>query len=53
MYTTIFSFFKTNNEVLIQQEPTNIGYLSKPFTKMNVYDTLFEYDMYNYSRQSN
>ena len=53
MYSTIFSFFKTNNEALIQQEPTNIGHLSKPFSKTSVYNNFFQYDMFSYSRETN
>lgn len=38
---------------MIQQEPTNIGYFDDPYPKMGVYSTLFEYDMYKYSREKN
>jgi len=53
LYNTIFSFFKTSNETMIQQEPTNIGYFDDPYPKTGVYSTFFEYDMFKYSREKN
>ena len=35
--TTLLSFFKTNNEALIQQEPTNLGSFASPMPKTDVY----------------
>ena len=41
-FATILSFFKTNNEALIQQDPTNIGSYTKPISKTNAYVNAFE-----------
>ena len=53
-YSTILSFFKTNNEVLIQQEPTNIGAFESPMPKQLVYSDTFDKHMigydYNYNK---
>ena len=53
MYTTILSFFKTNNESLIQQEPTNIGMIRSRTSKTDVYRNFFKYNMYDYSYDTN
>lgn len=53
MYTTILSFFKTNNESLIQQEPTNIGMIRSSTSKTDVYRNFFKYNMYDYSYDTN
>lgn len=53
MYTTLLSFFKTNNESLIQQEPTNIGYMKHPMTKQDTYRNFFKYNMYDFSYDEN
>ena len=47
-YGTMLSFFKTNNEVLIQQEPTNIGSFKSPVPKTNVYQNAFKKEMFSY-----
>jgi len=53
MYTTVLSFFKTNNETLIQQEPTNIGMMRLGLPKTDVYRNFFKYNMYDYSYDTN
>ena len=52
-YSTILSFFKTNNEALIQQEPTNIGSFESPMEKQMVYSDLFDKVMYSYDYNYN
>lgn len=47
-YTTTMSFFKTNNEMLVQQEPTNMGSLSNPTPKTLAYENAFEKDIFSY-----
>ena len=52
-YSTILSFFKTNNEVLIQQEPTNIGSFKSPSMKTKLYQNLFNTNMFQYFHDFN
>lgn len=52
-YSTVLSFFKTNNEVLIQQEPTNIGSFKSPTAKTSVYSNLFNVNMFQYFHDFN
>ena len=47
-YSTMMSFFKTNNEMLVQQEPTNFGSLKNCASKVDAYQTIFEKDIYGY-----
>lgn len=47
-FSTVLSFFKTNNEALIQQEPTNIGAFNIAMPKTDVYETAFEKQMFDY-----
>ena len=47
-YSTIISFFKTNTENLIQQEPTNIGSFKNAATKPEFYQNVFDKHMYGY-----
>ena len=52
-YSTMLSFFKTNNETMIQQEPTNIGSFEQPITKQQVYSNLFDKHMFGYDYRYN
>lgn len=52
-YSTILSFFKTNNEVLIQQEPTNIGSFRSPAKKTKLYSNMFNTNLFQYFHDSN
>ena len=52
-YSTILSFFKTNAEALIQQEPTNIGSFESPMQKQAVFSDLFDKSMYGYDYNYN
>lgn len=47
-FGTTLSFFKTNTEALIQQEPTNLGSFKSPFSKNNLYSSLFDKHMQSY-----
>lgn len=52
-YSTLLSMFKTNNEAIIQQDPTNFGAFQNPISKTGVYQTLFDKKMYGYSYEKN
>lgn len=52
-YSTVLSFFKTNNEQLVQQEPVNIGSLKFSLHKPEVYRSFFKYNMYDFSYDEN
>ena len=45
---TTLSFFKTNNEMLIQQEPTRLGSFDCPIPKTEAYQNLFSKEMYSF-----
>lgn len=47
-YSTILSFFKTNTEAMIQQEPTNIGAFRTQKTKQYLYSDMFDKHMFGY-----
>ena len=46
--TTVLSFFKSNAELLIQQDGINIGSLIKSDSKTLLYQTMFQREVYNY-----
>lgn len=48
IFSTVLSFFKTNQEAMIQQDPTNIGSLGKSLPKTQVYQNAFEKDIFTY-----
>ena len=47
-FTTMLSFFKSNNEMLIQQEPTNFGSLQNAMPKTEAYKNAFDKDLFSY-----
>lgn len=53
IFSTLMSFFKSNNENLIQSEPTNIGSLSETIHKVDVYKNTFEKDTFQYDFDQN
>ena len=53
IYNTILSMFKTNNEGLIQEEPTNIVCFEQDFQKTSVFRSLFDYQMHDFSYDTN
>ena len=50
---TVLSFFKSNAELLIQQDGTNIGSLIASESKTNMYQTMFDREVYDYDLLSN
>lgn len=52
-YSTILSFFKTNAEVIIQQEPTNMGSFINSAMKTDVYSSLYNINMFQYFHRDN
>ena len=52
-YATLMSFFKTNNEMLIQAEPTNIGSFRKGAAKTDMYTGLFDANIFQYFHDTN
>lgn len=52
-FSTVLSMFKTNNESMIQQEPTNLGSFTDPYDKTGVYSNIFEKQIYGYSYERN
>lgn len=48
-FATVLSLMKTNMELLIQQEPTNIGAFKRAMPKTGAYETAFEKQMFAYS----
>lgn len=53
IYNTILSMFKTNNEGLIQQEPTNIVCFEQDYQKTQVFKNFFDFQMHSYSLETN
>lgn len=53
IYNTILSMFKTNNEGLIQEEPTNIVCFEQDFQKTQVFKNFFDYQMHDFSYDTN
>lgn len=53
-FSTVMSFFKTNTEALVQQDPTSIGSLRTSLPKTAAYANAFEKDMstYDYSHDA-
>ena len=45
--------FKTNNEGLIQEAPTNIVCFEQDFQKTSVFRSLFDYQMHDFSYDTN
>jgi hypothetical protein len=52
-YSTMVSFFKTNNEMLIQAEPTNFGSFYKSASKTDTYGSLFDINLFQYFHETN
>ena len=50
---TALSFFKSNAEMLIQQDPTNIGSFVNSIGNINEYKNLFSKDMFSYDITTN
>lgn len=51
MTGTVLSFFKTNVETLIQQEPTNLGSFRSPAQKTLLYQSILEQSISTYDYQ--
>lgn len=52
-FPTVLSFFKSNTELIVQQEPTSLGSIKKSMPKTLAYENLFEKDLFSYDYRYN